>query len=272
MSVVLYEKRGAVAEITLNRPEKLNAINGDMLDRLADALDRAEEDEDVRVLILKGEGRAFSAGFDLDMGKPDGESQEDFIRRELQRDFDLIMHFWNFPKPTIAAVHGYCLGSSMELSAACDITVSTTSCRFGAPEVRFGSGMVCLILPWIVGQKHAREMLLVGSDNIDAHKAVSIGLVNRVVDDDTLVSEARSLAAEIALNDPLAVRLTKKALNRSAEIAGMRQALDEALETDMEIETTQTPESKAFNDILEREGPKAALRWRATQLPDLIGD
>jgi enoyl-CoA hydratase len=273
MSLVVYEKRGAVAELTLNRPRKLNAINGAMLDDLGAALDEAESDDDVRVLLLKGAGRAFSAGFDLDMGKPaSGETHNEFIRRELQRDFDLIMRFWDFPKPTIAAVHGYCFGSSMEITAVCDLTIAAEDSRFGAPEVRFGSGIVCLILPWIVGQKRARELLLLGSDKVDAAAALHMGLVNRIVPTGTLLAEARSLAAGLALNDPLAVRLTKRALNRSAEIAGLRQALNDALETDIEIETTETPESKAFNEILAAEGPKAALRWRAAQLPNTTGD
>ena len=163
MSAVLYKKHGAIGHIELNRPEKLNAINREMLDRLTSALSAAQEDSNIRAVVLSGAGRAFSSGFDLDMGAPaDGESKSDFLRRELQHDFDTIMRFHDFPKPIVVAVHGYCLGSSMEIAALCDITLAATDCRFGAPEVRFGSGMVCLILPWIVGQKHAREMLLVG--------------------------------------------------------------------------------------------------------------
>jgi enoyl-CoA hydratase len=268
MSKILFEKRGAVAEICLNRPDKLNAIDGEMVDGLDAALDKAAQDEDVRVLLLRGEGRAFSAGFDL--GGTTTVAKEDraeYLRAELQSDFNIIMRFWDFPKPTVAAVHGYCLGSSMEITAVCDITIAAKGTRFGAPEVRYGSGIVCMILPWIIGQKNARELLLTGSDNIDAHRAESIGLVNRVAAADGFLQEARAVAEEIALNDPVAVRLTKKAINRSVEIAGLRQALDEALETDIEIELTETAESMAFNRILEAEGPKAALRWRAAQLP-----
>ena len=223
----------------------------------------------MRVIILCGNGRAFSSGFDLDMGRPGaGVSESDFIRQELKRDFDLIMRFWDCPKPTIAAVHGYCLGSSMEISAVCDITIAADDCRFGAPEVRFGSGIVCMILPWIIGLKNANEILLEGSTRIDAGRAQAIGLINRVVPAAKLMDEARSMAGELSLNDPLAVRLTKKAIRRTVEIAGMRQALAEALETDIEIETTDTPESRTFNDILASYGPKAALAWRTAQLPD----
>jgi len=267
MSVVLYKKHGAISHIELNRPEKLNAVNGEMLDGLRSALDTAEEDNDVRAVVLSGAGRAFSAGFDLDMGSPaDGESKTDFLRRELQHDFDMIMRFHDFPKPIIVAVHGYCLGSSMEIAALCDITLAATDCRFGAPEVRFGSGIVCLILPWIIGQKHAREMLLVGSDRISADRAESIGLVNRVLPADELMEAAFAMAGEISMNDPLAVQLTKKALNRSLDIVGLKKALEDALEVDIEIETTETPESKEFNRVLEAEGPKAALAWRAAQV------
>ncbi len=268
-TLIELEKRGPVAEIRLNRPDKLNAVNAAMLEGLGTALDDSEQDDEVRVIILCGNGRAFSSGFDLDMGGPGaGVSKSDFIRQKLKRDFDLIMRFWDCPKPTIAAVHGYCLGSSMEISAVCDITIAADDCRFGAPEVRFGSGIVCMILPWIVGLKNATEILLEGSTRIDAGRAQAIGLINRVVPAATLMEEARSLAGELSLNDPLAVRLTKKAIRRTVEIAGMRQALAEALETDIEIETTDTPESRTFNDILASDGPKAALAWRAAQRLD----
>jgi enoyl-CoA hydratase len=268
-SRIEFEQRGPIAEIRLNRPNKLNAIDVAMLEQLAAALDDAENNEEVRAIILCGNGRAFSSGFDLQTGEPEqGVSKNDTIRRELKRDFDLIMRFWDCPKPTIAAVHGYCLGSSMEISAVCDMTISTDDCRFGVPEVRYGSGIVCLILPWVVGLKNAKELLLLGNTDIDAMHAQAIGLVNRVVAPADLMSEARNLAAEIALNDPLAVRLTKKAINESLEAAGMRDALLAALEKDIEIESTDTPESVAFNEILGSQGLKSALAWRATQLPN----
>lgn len=238
MNLVDYTADGAIARLRLKRPKKLNAINGEMLDGLAAALDRAESDDSVRVILLSGEGRAFSAGFDLDIGAPaDGESLAEHTRRELRRDFDLIMRFWDCPKPTIAAVHGYCLGSSMEITAVCDITVASDDCLFGAPEVRFGSGIVCLILPWIIGLKAANELLLSGDDKVDALRAAAIGLVNKVVPADRLAAEADAMALRIAANDELAVRLTKRAIHRSVEITGLRDALDQALQLDLEIET-----------------------------------
>ncbi len=264
---IRYEPHGPVASLTLDRPEKLNAIDAAMLDEITSALDRAEEDKDVRALLLKGEGRAFSAGFDLQMDEPpDGVSKAEHIRRELRRDFDLIMRVWDFPKPTIAAVHGYCLGSSLEISAVCDMTIAARSCRFGVPEVRFGSGIVCLILPWVIGLKPTNELLLLAENDISADRAAAIGLVNRVVPDEELAEAALAVANEVALNDTLAVRLTKKAIHRSLDIAGLRQALDEALEVDIDIETAETPESQAFDRILAEEGPKAAIAWRRSRI------
>ncbi|HWM28187.1 MAG TPA: enoyl-CoA hydratase-related protein, partial [Woeseiaceae bacterium] len=147
----------------------------------------------------------------------------------------------------------------------CDVTLAAAGCRFGAPEVRYGSGIVCLVLPWIIGFKNANELLLAGKNDIDATQAAAMGLVNRVVAPEDLFDEARAMAELIASNDSLAVRLTKRAIHRSIEIAGFRRALEDALELDIQIETTDTAESVAFNEMVEREGLKAALNYRANQ-------
>lgn len=267
MTYVEYTVSDGVAELRLNRPEKLNAIHGAMLNELATALTRAETDDGVRVIVVAGNGRAFSAGFDLDLGAPpEGVSKEEFLRAELRRDYDLIMRFWDCPKPTIASVHGYCLGSSMEIAAVCDMTIAASDCRFGAPEVCYGSGIVCLVLPWVVGLKKAKEMLLTGANDFDANYALGCGLINRVVEPANLQNETARLARQIAVNDQLAVKLTKRAINAGWETAGMRQALEAALEVDIQIESTDTPESAEFNRVLEEQGPKAALAWRARQV------
>jgi enoyl-CoA hydratase len=259
---VLYEARGPIGLITLNRPDKLNAIDARMVRELGQALDQAEADDAVRVVLLRGAGRAFSAGFDLDMGDPGEADRIEFLRSELEHDLAVILRFWDSPKPTIAAVHTYCLGSGMELAVACDITLAAEGCRFGAPEVKFGSGIVALILPWVIGLKQAKELLLSGDDRISAERALAMGLVNRVVPADTLEEQALALAHSIAANDRIAVTLTKQAINRSADIMGLRQSLQQALELDVLIEASETPESREFNAILEKEGPRAAIRWR----------
>ena len=263
---IFYETDGPLATVTLNRPDKLNAINAAMVADLDAALDQAEADDQIKAIILAGAGRAFSAGFDLDMDADEAETDIGALRRELTDDFNIIMRFWDCPKPTIAAVHKYCLGSAMEMAVACDITISAENCRFGAPEVKFGSGIVALVLPWFIGPKRAKELLPTGDDKVTAQQALQYGLVNRVVADDRLLEEARSVAFDIAKNDSLAVRMTKQAINRTYDMAGMRDALLHALELDIEIESTETDESREFNEILRTKGTKAAIAWRDARL------
>jgi len=230
---IIYEKEGPLAWITLNRPEKLNAITQQMAAEILLATDKAQCDDEVRVIILKGAGRSFSAGFDLEIGeKPDRTEEEELqaLKSELHSDFELIMRFWHSPKPTIAAVHTYCLGGAMELAIACDITIAATGCRFGEPEVKFGSGAVAMILPYICGPKRAKEILLTGNDRISSEQAEAWGLVNRVVKPENLEQRAREIALVIARNDQHAVRITKQAINKTYEFGKMRNALKHALE------------------------------------------
>jgi len=266
---IRYQTEGPLAWITLNRPDKLNAISKTMVEELNQAMDIALREEAVRVILIQGEGRAFSAGFDLEPQAAPGLTREEEVaalKQELRDDFDLIMRFWDSPKPTIAAVHGYCLGGAMELALACDITIAAHGCHLGEPEVKFGSGIVAMLLPFLCGPKRAKELLLTGNDKVTAEQAEAWGLVNRVCDADWLVHEARSLAREIARNDPIAVRLTKQAVNATLEIPRMREALEHALQLDMTIETTETDESRQFNEILRKEGARAAIAWRDRQL------
>jgi len=265
--VIQYKTDGPLALLRLNRPEKLNAINQKMVEELNQALDLAEADDSVRAIVLDGEGRAFSAGFDLDVADDVADAIDvEALRKELEDDFNIIMRFWESPKTTVAAVHGYCLGSAMEMAVACDITVAAEGCRFGAPEVRFGSGIVALLLPWFIGPKRAKELLLTGDDKVTANLAKEYGLVNRVVPADQLQREARDIATQISSNDELAVRMTKQAINRSYDIAGMREALRQALELDIVVEATETDDSREFNRILRGQGTKAAIAWRDARL------
>jgi len=260
LETIKYETQGPLAWLTLNRPDKLNAISATMVAELNHALDKAERDDAVRVIMLKGEGRAFSAGFDLETDSDVNDMEA--LRRELKAGFDIIMRFWDCSKPTIAAVHGYCLGSAMEMAVACDVTLAAQGCRFGAPEVKFGSGIVALILPWICGPKRAKELLLTGNDRVSSEQAEAWGLVNYVVAPAELLDKAVEMGREIARNDSLAVRLTKQAINTAYEIPGMRKALEHALELDVIVESTGTEESRRFNEILENKGAKAAIASR----------
>jgi enoyl-CoA hydratase len=264
--LIRYERREPLAVLTLNRPDKLNAINKAMVAGLHRALDAAESDDAVRAIVVAGAGRAFSSGFDLDMEAGGGNVPDPLaVRRALEDDFRIIMRFWDCPKVTIAATHRYCLGSAMELALACDLTIAADDCVFGAPEVRFGSGIVAMLLPWLAGPKRAKQLLLTGEDRLPAAQALAMGLVSQVVPTERLLEEALAVGRRVAANDRLAVSLTKQAINRSLDVAGMRQALLQALELDVIIETTETAESREFNEILKREGAKAAIAWRASR-------
>ena len=152
-----------------------------MLSEIGQALDEAEGDAAVRAIVVRGAGAAFSSGFDLKEQmerRPAGVAQ---WRPILRKDFDTVMRFWHCPKPTIAAVRGPCLAGACELALACDLTIAAEDAFFGEPELKFGAGIVVMLLPWIVGPKIAKEIILTGEDRIGAQRAYEIGMINRIV-------------------------------------------------------------------------------------------
>ena len=261
-TIRVHRGEDGVAVITLDRPERLNAINRRMIAEVSQALDAVEGDADARVVVVNGAGRAFCSGFDL---KDDAAAQPSGIatwRRLLKQDFDFILRFWDFPKPTIAAVHGYCLAGGCELAMACDMTIAAEDAVFGEPELRFGSVITAMMMPWLVGPKRAKELLLTGADRIPAAWAEKIGLINRTVPSADYLDEALNLARQIARVDPDAVAMTKQSINRTFETMGLREALRANLDIAVQIENLETPERKTFQEITRREGLKAAIAWR----------
>ncbi len=252
-----------VAVLTFNRPKVLNAFDPALIKATVNALASLETDERVSAIVVRGAGRAFSAGFDLKAGAATaGQRGPHEWRAMLEADFDFIMRFWHCPKPTIAAVHGYCIGGAFELSLACDVTVAAQSTKFGAPEVKFGSGAVALLLPWVAGPKAAKELLLTGDDQLSADRALALGIVNHVVPDGEEMKRAVGIARAMASAAPSAVRLTKLAINRSFDAMGLRDALASALELDIFIEASGGTERAEFDRLRREQGLKAALAWR----------
>src|SRR5918911_4715666 len=214
---LLTERIGPVAKITLNRPRVLNAINSTMIREMHRAMDEAEADDEARVVLLAGAGRAFSAGYDLKETAASDIPGPSAWRRKLEDDLRFTMRMWDCPKPVIAAVHGYCLAGACDLMMMCDLAIAAEGTLFGEPEIRFGSGVVALIMPWVLGMKKTRELLYTGHDKLTAQQALALGLINRVVPPDQLESAALALANEIATIGPEAIRLTKAAINRTYE-------------------------------------------------------
>jgi len=218
---IIYEKEGRVATITLNRPEKMNAIGGTMSIELEQALDEANADDAVGVLIITGAGKGFCSGADLStLGSTADQVSRGLVDRSPAaggiRSFALQLQ--NFEKPSIAAVNGAAAGAGLSLALACDIRIASDRARFSQIFVKRGvipdTGST-YFLPRAVGLARACEMALTG-DILDAEQAKEYGLVNRVVPHDELMHEARELAARIAAGPPIAIKLAKRALYRGA--------------------------------------------------------
>jgi enoyl-CoA hydratase len=173
----------------------------------------------------------------------------------------VTMKLWALPKPTIAAVGGWCLAGACELAMACDMILASEDARFGEPEIRYGSGPVTLLMPFVLGQKKTNELLFTG-DAMPAAEAERCGLVNRVVEAHELEDAAQELALRIAPTPLPVLRLTKLALVRAYEAMGLRQAVGANLDISSMLNAAETPEQREFDQIVRDQGLKAALRWR----------
>ncbi len=258
---ILLQRRDAVALLTLNRPERRNALDARTLDEIDAALAEVESDDSLRVLVVTGAGETFSSGFDLKEQLESAPRGVEQWRPILAHDLSTVMRFWSFPKPTIAAVRGHCLAGACELALACDLTIAADDAVFGEPELKFGAGIVVLILPWLAGPKAAKELIFTG-DEFSATRALELGLVNRLVPAGRVLEDSLALAARIAVVDPALVKATKRAINRAYEIMGLGQALDEALAIDLEIEGHGSIDKQRFMEIARRDGLRAAIAWR----------
>ncbi len=262
---ITYELEQGVAHIQLARPERLNALSKPMLLEINTAMDCAEADSQVRVIVLSGAGKGFSSGFDLKDQMQSNPKGARLWREILDLDFDTTMRFWRSPKPTIAAVHGPCIAGAFEMALACDITIAAQDAVFGEPELRFGAGIVTLLLPWIASPKHAKRIILSGQDKIGAELAMQMGLVSEVVAVGEHLITALKVARNIAKMDPDLVCQTKKAIQRTYDIQGIESALAAALDIDHNIESHGSPDKVQFMNIARADGLKAALAWRASR-------
>jgi enoyl-CoA hydratase len=230
---VHYEVDGAVATITLNRPKQANAQSMQLINELDAAFDRADADDAVRVVILAAEGKHFSSGHDLkELVGPDARDDlkerrataEGKFRHERQVYFDKCVRIYEFRKPTIAAVQGKCIAAGVMLAAMCDLIVAADDAVFQNPVARMsGMGVELLVEPWELGIRKAKEFLLTG-DEIDAHEAWRLGMVNKVVPRDELATATRTMADKIALVPPMTAERIKDSVNQTFELMGKRNA------------------------------------------------
>ena len=260
---IIYEKvEGKVFRLTLNRPEKLNAMSPKLLDELDRALDEFESDRDASVLVIRGAGRAFCAGYDLTAPAEGGggpfTTTED--RWALKKLVERWQRLWSLPKPTIAQVHGYCLAGATELAGHCDIVFAAEDAQFGHPAGRsLGVIPTLSMWPYLIGMRRTKEFLFTG-DSLTAAQALEYGLVNRVCAIDRLEAETLAYARRVAQVPLDMLTLHKAATNRFFELMGVYAAEKSASEFDAIAHQTAT--AKAETRKMRERGLKQALDER----------
>jgi enoyl-CoA hydratase len=251
---LLYKVEAGVATVTLNRPERMNAINARLKAELAHLFfEVIEPDNEVRVVVLIGAGKAFCAGADIkERARQTLNGAE--LYQEQKKTLQLFRRIEQFSRPVIAAVNGVALGGGCEIALLCDLRIASVTARFGLPEVKLGTiplGGGTQRLARLLGEAKAKELIFTG-DFIDAPEAYRLGLVNRLVATDNLLDEAQKLARQIAAQPPLALRFAKQAISQ-----GLQTDLDSALEFELYA-------GSILNDTEDRkEGMQAFVEKRA---------
>ncbi len=248
-STILYQVEGPVATITLNRPEVANAQDTALIDELDAALDAADANADVRVVVLAANGRHFSAGHDLKALVGDVEPDEWRLMRETPEGkyhhekvmyFDRCLRIRDFRKPTIAAVHGKCIAAGVMLACMADLIVASDDASFQNPVLRMtGAAVEILVEPWEMPARKAKEFLL-AAETINADEAHRLGMVNRVVPRSELNNAVRELAERIAMVPPATAEVVKRSINKTLDLQGQRDAWDYHFQAHQWMHNTST--------------------------------
>ena len=263
-----YDVSEGIATITLNRPEALNALSRSLKNEIREALSSGADDDSVRVIIIQGSGRAFSAGYDVKGDDYPPERTVENYAPVLRDDLEFTLAPFQCPKPVIAQIHGYCMGGALELALMCDIRFVSEETILAVVETRFADGVATMIFPWILGPARAKDLIFSGR-RIDAKEALSLGLANRVFSTSSLKEETRRYAKLLTKMAPEALYWNKKAINGAMEAMGLKKALELGLEACISLDSTETEVGKQFYEMARREGVKAASRWRDSQFEDM---
>ena len=282
---LLYEKQRKGLLITLNRPEALNALSQGLRDEIDAALEEARQDPDIRAVVLTGAGRAFSAGADIGggggggetvwpYGIPEGASLTEHYGDWRDRDRSNIesqLYRWEYPKPIIGAISGWCLGAGSWLALTCHMTIAADDAVFGQPEVRMASNSNFM---WVLlaGAKNALRYALTG-DHLDAQEALRIGIVNKVVPKEDLLDECFSIVERIALVPPETVKINLAVATMGLEMMGLRKALNLNAELSAMAHVSKREEfNKHLEDARKEGGLRAFLQARDTPfMPEPFG-
>ena len=256
---ILYDVAEKICTITLNRPEKLNAFNTRQIDEMAHALERADWDEAINVVVITGAGRAFSAGHDLDQDAEEDRSSIYNYRLHYIREMGQFTKAMHISKPVIASVRSIAIGKGFELAVLADITIVTDDTRLGYKEVRYGVSAMALYLPWLVNMKQAKELLLTGRE-VSPFEAKEMGLVTKVVAPADLESETRKMARLVAALPPDIQRMHKTFVNRAYELMGMQHGINYYLEMMAILGAQPVPEYAELSQNTIELGLREALR------------
>ncbi len=259
--LIEYEIDDGAAILRLNRPEKKNALSEELIGELTDAVKAAEAAEEVRAIVITGNGDAFSSGYDLSESGGTNEegapTVEDGLERQ-QRVLPLFTTIHELTVPVIAAVNGAALAGGSDLALTCDITIGSDRATFGYPGIRMGGLSLSLVYPFVIGIKHARELMYTGK-TIDATEAERIGMVNRTVPHDELLAEAMAEVEAIKKTPGATVQITKHMLNDVVEMQGYRPAVRNS--GYLATLSHQTGPGQKFFEIREEEGIGGAITW-----------
>lgn len=254
---ILLERDGPLTWLTLNRPDKLNAMSKKLLEEFGTALDFLAEDAGTRVIAIRGAGRAFSAGYDIE--RSDDAHEVDIVDDYLTHAgyLNRFLAIYDHPKPVIAAVHGYCLAGATQLATFCDITVVAEDAVIGWPALPMGGGFISPLWVPLVGPKRAKQMSFVAGSRISGKTASDWGWANYAVPAAELAENVRQLALSISRIPASTLRMKKMAINRVADAMGFRNIVPMGAETDALLH--YSAEVKALADLIQQHGLKGAI-------------
>jgi enoyl-CoA hydratase/carnithine racemase len=258
---LLYDVDDRVARITLNRPERLNALSKLLVDEIIAALAEADADPAVRVVVITGAGgKAFSAGYDI---KESAEAPKRTLaewRARMQKDIKFTYAAWDCSKPVICMIDGFCLAGALEFAQCCDIRYCSDDAQFGVVETRFSNGIATMMMPWLIGNR-CRELIYTG-DRFGAAEALRLGLVDRVFPKANLAAETLKIARRMSRVALDCLKWNKRAINQTFEMMGLRTAIQYASEACAIMDATGSPEAEEFDRIRRAKGLGEALKWR----------
>jgi enoyl-CoA hydratase/carnithine racemase len=265
---ILYERDAtdAFATITLNRPDKLNSMNLDLIEELDHALAAAIKDPKVNALIITGAGRAFTTGYDLN--SDDFELDTEGWRDNITSNYEKLFNIYKAPIPVVAAVNGYALAGGLELMMCCDLAIAAEDAMFGEPEVRHASAPPALMMPWRVPMIHARHLMYTG-DMIDGREAARIHLVNKAVPRDQVMPEAVKLARKLARMPLPSIKFAKAALSHQQITAGLMSSWTYNMETTASLHASE--EGRRWMRMLKEMPLAEFLRIREAPFKELDG-